>query len=79
MWPQFVKRVRINSPLEVNNFIDRPPEIHPTPAIEFRMVTTIETNFFVRTQQTQHEPALFLTNAQRLAVATNVLAWQTIF
>lgn len=78
MRSEFVQRHRIDSALEVNHLVDRPPEIHPAPAIELRRVAKIEPHALILAKQPKHEPALFLANTQRFATAPHEFVGQTI-
>src|SRR5690554_5208828 len=60
-----IERTQIDITLEIDHVLERIPEIHPLPAIEFRALGMIQTNIGLIGDQAQQEPDLLLTDAQR--------------
>ncbi len=65
---ELIEGMRIDPALEIDHFVYRTPERHPAEAVEFGLVSTIEAHAVFVADQSQDEPALFLANAQWLAV-----------
>ena len=78
MRAKFMQRSCIHAALEINHIVNGTPEFHPPPAIKFRRFGTINANTIVRSDEPQNEPALFLPNAERLAVIPHIFFRQSI-
>ena len=75
---QFVQRTRVHAPFEIDDVINRTPELNPAYPVEFRFITTIEADPGIVSDQPQHEPALFLSDTEGPAVAANEFVWQPV-
>ena len=62
---QLMQRPHVHRPLEIDDFLDRLPVVHPAPAIEFGLVGEIEADAGFVGCEPQQEPALLLPDAQR--------------
>ncbi len=68
----------VDAALEIDDFIDGPPEIYPTPAVEFGTLAAIEANPIVRANEFQDEPTLFLADAKWRAASPNEFLRQPV-
>ena len=75
---QLVQRTAIHMTLEENDFADRMPVIDPAIPVELGLGRGIETHTGFVGDELQHEPLLFLADAQRLTVATDIPLGQPV-
>src|SRR6056297_4095757 len=71
----------VDPALEVDDLVDRPPVIHPAPAVELGRMAQVEAQPLLGGDETQQEPALLLADADRvvaLAPAADVALGQAI-
>ncbi len=68
---QFPERAAVDASLEVDDAVGGVPVPHPAPVVELRFLAPVETKVRLVAKYAQHEPALFLADAKRVAVAAN--------
>jgi hypothetical protein len=78
---QFFECLLINTTLKIHDLVERLPISDPAPGIEFGLVGAIETEGVLTAIDPQHEPDLFLADADRTrsaAMAPDIALWQVI-
>lgn len=68
----------VDTAFEGDHLAQRMPIVHPTPAVELRSIAAIQLDRLIVANQTQHEPHLFLTDANRFAVPADIPARQSV-
>ncbi len=74
-----MQRSRVNTPLEIDDFVNGPPEVYPTPAVEFGVLSAIEADAVIRANKFQDEPTLFLADAKWCTAPPNKFFRKPVF
>lgn len=69
----------INTTLEEDDLVLGTPIVHPLPVIEFRLFVRVQAHRSFRCIEPQHEPHLLLSNAYRLAIASDKSTREVVF
>ena len=70
---QLVQRTPVDIAFEFDDLIDRIPEAHPSPVVEFRLFGLVQFNLTVIRFESQQKPFLFLANTKRVLVVANII------